>query len=51
MERQNVYVNSGPPETAGTVTEPSTFYAYTLDNPQNVKLVVSAGAGVGKIGA
>jgi hypothetical protein len=36
-----------PIETRGTVTEASTFYSYTVDNP----IVVPTGAGVGKISA
>jgi pectate lyase len=33
-----------------TVQEPSAYYSYTLDNPSNVKAIVTAGAGVGRIG-
>ncbi|OLF16370.1 pectate lyase family protein [Actinophytocola xanthii] len=47
VERDNVYVNSGTPETAGTVTEPRTYYAYTLDDPAQVPAIVRAGVGVG----
>ncbi|GAA2911761.1 pectate lyase [Streptosporangium fragile] len=50
VERNNLYVNSGAPETAGTVVEPSTYYAYTLDAPATVPAKVTAGVGVGKIG-
>ncbi|MGY0059709.1 pectate lyase family protein [Streptomyces sp. LZ34] len=49
VERKNVYVNSGTPQTLGTVQEPSTYYAYTLDNPSSLPSTVPAGAGVGKI--
>jgi len=49
VARNNVFVNSGVPETAGTVTEPRTYYAYTLDNPADVPSIVRAGVGVGKI--
>ncbi|MDX3231221.1 polysaccharide lyase family 1 protein [Streptomyces sp. ME19-01-6] len=49
VERNNVYVNSGTPQTLGTVQEPSTYYAYTLDNPSSLPSTVPAGAGVGKI--
>jgi len=49
VERNNVYVNSGTPQTAGTVVEPRTYYAYTVDNPANVPAIVTAGVGVGKI--
>lgn len=37
-------------QTAGSVSEPSAYYSYTLDNPANVKSIVMAGAGVGKLG-
>ncbi|WP_440104301.1 pectate lyase family protein [Streptosporangium sp. H16] len=47
VQRDNVYVNSGTPETSGTVVEPRTFYAYTLDAPAGVPSAVRAGAGVG----
>lgn len=50
MARNNVLVGeSGPPDCSGAVQEPSAFYAYTLDDPNAVKAVVMAGAGVGKI--
>ncbi|MDH2430603.1 right-handed parallel beta-helix repeat-containing protein [Sphaerisporangium sp. TRM90804] len=50
VERQNVYVNSGVPQTAGTVVEPRTYYPYTLDPAASVPSIVQSGAGVGKIG-
>jgi pectate lyase len=50
VERNNRYVNSGLPQTAGTVTEPSTYYRYILDDPDSVPALVRAGAGVGKVG-
>ncbi|WP_216355984.1 right-handed parallel beta-helix repeat-containing protein [Streptomyces sp. MP131-18] len=49
VERDNVYVGSGTPETLGTVVEPSTYYAYTLDDPQRLPEIVPAGAGVGRV--
>ncbi|MEW9553688.1 polysaccharide lyase family 1 protein [Nonomuraea sp. NPDC050783] len=49
VERRNLYVNSGAPETAGTVVEPGTYYPYTLDDPATVPARVQAGAGVGTI--
>ncbi len=49
VERDNVYVSSGTPETLGTVAEPSTYYAYTLDDPDTLPDIVPAGAGVGRI--
>ncbi|CAM3300636.1 hypothetical protein KIPE111705_00630 [Kibdelosporangium persicum] len=52
VARDNVFVGeSGQPECSGTVQEPRTYYAYTLDDPNTVKATVMAGAGVGKIGA
>ncbi|MFF3444101.1 polysaccharide lyase family 1 protein [Streptosporangium sp. NPDC002721] len=47
VQRNNVYVNSGTPETSGTVVEPRTFYAYTVDAPSGVPSSVRAGAGIG----
>ena len=49
VERGNIYDASGAPETAGTVTEPRTYYSYTLDNPATLPTTVPAGAGVGRI--
>jgi pectate lyase len=51
VNRNNIYMNSGTPQAAGTVTEPSTFYSYTPDPTANVPSIVTAGAGVGKIGS
>jgi pectate lyase len=45
VARDNIFVNSGTPETAGTVTEPRNYYAYTLDNPADVPSIVRAGVG------
>ncbi|MFI6507800.1 polysaccharide lyase family 1 protein [Streptosporangium sp. NPDC050855] len=47
VQRNNIFVNSGTPETAGTVVEPRTFYAYTVDPPAGVPASVRSGAGVG----
>jgi pectate lyase len=47
VERDNVYVDSGTPETLGTVVEPSTYYSYTLDDPATLPDTVPAGVGVG----
>ncbi|MEV4115510.1 right-handed parallel beta-helix repeat-containing protein [Nonomuraea sp. NPDC049695] len=49
VQRNNVFVNSGAPETAGTVVEPRTYYSYTVDPPQGVPSAVRAGAGYGRI--
>lgn len=48
VQRNNIYVNSGTPQTLGTVVEPRTYYAYTLDAPASVPGIVTAGAGVGR---
>ncbi|MDX3135435.1 pectate lyase [Streptomyces europaeiscabiei] len=51
VQRNNLFAGSGTCETNGTVTEPRTYYPYTLDPPADVPALVRAGAGVGKIGA
>ncbi|WP_433789151.1 pectate lyase family protein [Actinoplanes sp. CA-252034] len=48
VARANAFVDSGPCEAGGTVTEPRTFYSYTLDPAANVPALVTAGAGVGR---
>ncbi|WP_306746473.1 pectate lyase family protein [Saccharothrix yanglingensis] len=50
VQRNNVFVNSGAPESDGTVVEPRTYYQYSVDDPNTVPASVSAGAGVGKLG-
>ncbi|MEE1941266.1 right-handed parallel beta-helix repeat-containing protein [Streptomyces sp. TRM 70361] len=45
--RNNHFVNSGRGETGGSVA--AIPYGYTADNAANVKSIVTAGAGVGKI--
>jgi pectate lyase len=47
VQRNNYFVNSGLPQSAGSVVEPRTYYSYTLDPAQNVKQIVTQGAGVG----
>ncbi len=50
VARNNVFAGeSGAPDCSGTVQEPSAYYAYTLDAPSQVKAVVTAGAGVGRV--
>jgi pectate lyase len=49
VARNNIFVNSGTPETGGTVVEPRTYYQYTVDNPSGVPAAVRARAGVGRI--
>lgn len=51
VQRGNVFVGSGTPETAGTVVEPRTYYPYTMDSAQSVPAAVRAGAGAGRITA
>ena len=49
VERNNVYVESGPPTNRGSVAEPKQFYDYQLDATQNIPKIVPARAGVGKL--
>ncbi|MFG6198547.1 polysaccharide lyase family 1 protein [Nonomuraea sp. JJY05] len=50
VARNNVFVDeSGTPDCGGSVQEPSSYYGYTLDDPNTVKAAVTAGSGVGKI--
>ncbi|KAB1136891.1 hypothetical protein F6X68_26845 [Micromonospora sp. AMSO12t] len=49
VQRHNVYVGSGAPETNGTVVEPRTYYPYSLDPAADVPALVLAGAGTGRI--
>ncbi|GAB2764612.1 hypothetical protein GCM10027072_74130 [Streptomyces bullii] len=52
VARDNVFVGAeaGRPVCSGSVEEPRNHYSYTLDDPNTVKAVVTAGAGVGKLG-
>jgi pectate lyase len=50
VQRNNVFVNSGTCEAGGSVPEPSGYYAYTLTPTAQVPAVVTAGAGVGRVG-
>jgi pectate lyase len=51
VARNNVFAGeSGQPDCSGTVQEASAYYSYQLDNPDDVKALVLAGAGTGKIG-
>jgi pectate lyase len=50
IERNNRYVNSGVPQTAGTVVEPRTYYPYSMDSADSVPAIVRAGVGVGHVG-
>jgi pectate lyase len=48
VQRNNVFVGSGACEAGGSVAEPRTYYAYTLDPAANVPALVTAGAGAGR---
>lgn len=52
VQRDNAFAGAGVGacETNGTVTEPRTHYAYSLDPAADVPTLVRAGAGAGKIG-
>ena len=49
LEFDNIYDNSGLPETRGDAFDPSVYYYYVPDNPFDIPSLVMAGAGVGKI--
>jgi pectate lyase len=49
VERNNVYHNSGTPQTRGTAFDPAVYYSYVVDDPELVPDAVRAGAGVGVI--
>ncbi|MFF8452411.1 polysaccharide lyase family 1 protein [Streptomyces leeuwenhoekii] len=49
VERGNVYVDCGQPQTLGTVVEPRTYYAYSPDPAASLPSIVPAGVGVGRI--
>jgi pectate lyase len=51
VQRNNIFVSSGPCETAGSVQEPGGYYSYQLDPASIIPSKVPAGVGVGKIGA
>ncbi|MEV4490704.1 pectate lyase [Micromonospora coxensis] len=51
IARNNVLAGTSEPgDSGGSVTEPGTFYRYTLTDPNSVKAAVTAGAGTGKLG-
>ncbi|HLT10384.1 MAG TPA: RICIN domain-containing protein [Micromonosporaceae bacterium] len=47
VQRNNVFVNSGSPQSSGGVA--AIPYSYSLDPASNVKSIVTAGAGAGRI--
>ena len=48
VQRADVFTGSGPCQAGGTVTEPRTYYGYTLDAATAVPSLVQAGAGAGR---
>jgi pectate lyase len=48
VERFNVYVNSGAPQTRGSAFNPSQYYSYNLDDAASARneIINNAGAGV-----
>ncbi len=49
LERNNIYNNSGAPQSTGIAFEPTAYYQYTLTNPADVPTVVMNNAGSGKM--
>ena len=49
VERNNVYQNSGTPETRGTAFDPMAAYPYVVENPTTIPDLVRAKSGVGVI--
>ena len=50
VARNNVFIGESAGGTVGgTVQEPGTYYQYTVDNPNDVRALVTAGAGTGRI--
>jgi pectate lyase len=49
VERNNVYFNSGTPQTRGSAFDPAGYYSYTVADPWTVPSHVMNNAGVGKI--
>jgi pectate lyase len=49
VERNNVFDNSGAPQTRGEAFEPGRYYDFRLDAASDVPALVQAGAGVGKL--
>jgi pectate lyase len=50
IARNNVLAGTSEAgDSGGTVTEPSTFYSYTVTDPNSIKAVVTAGSGTGKL--
>ncbi len=47
VERNNIYVNSGVPQTLGTVPEPGASYQYTLTDPALLPVIIPKYCGSG----
>jgi len=51
IERENIFVNSGEPETAGSVFEPTSYYSYITSNPGALPIIIPKFSGSGRIGS
>lgn len=49
VERHNVFVRCGEPQSAGEVDEKGISYDYTLANARSIPEIVKSGAGVGRL--
>lgn len=49
VEINNIYDNSGEPETRGTAFNPSDYYEYQIDDPTKIPNFLTAFSGSGKI--
>jgi pectate lyase len=49
LERNNIYNNSGTPQSTGIAFEPTTYYQYSIDNASDVPALVRNNAGSGKM--
>jgi pectate lyase len=47
VERNNAYRGSGTPQTRGTAFDPTTYYKYTVADPNTIPAAVRAQAGAG----
>jgi pectate lyase len=48
VERNNIFVNCGAPQTRGTAFDPSVYYGYSVDDPATLPVMVSSFSGSGK---
>ncbi|MGI5213038.1 family 16 glycoside hydrolase [Plantactinospora sp. CA-290183] len=50
VARNNVLAGTSEPgDSGGSVTEPSTYYPYTVDDPNGIRSTVMAGSGTGRL--